>query len=159
MVKEEDIQLMPDGTARWTINEVGDIGGTYTGTFTFRTALDPIQEIYADREYRDLLGKNMELVNSHIENLATILATLKYRIVEAPPFWNNGGTYGGGHIKDKNILFEIYSAAILAETKYRKTLAEKHKESIDKLKKTVERLEEERQVDEELEEDDEGDGE
>lgn len=139
-----------EGVAIWELDAFGAIGGTYKGKFKFRTALSPIQEIDADRDYRELLGKNSEFASGHTENLAYILAQLKYRVLEAPPFWNDGmSRFPGGQVKDIEILELIMRAAVESEGKFRKSLKEKHKQSLERLQKVMEdRIEQERLTEE-----------
>lgn len=153
LVTEDDIRIDPDGNGLWEINLTGKIGGTYQGLFKFRSVLSPIQQISADREYRELLGKNAELVSTHIENYAVILTQLKQRIIEAPPFWNDGASaFPGSHIRDDEVLDAVFRASVMAETKYRKQLTEKHKQSIERLKAAIQRQEEEEKLEADLDE-------
>lgn len=153
-VEEQDISIDSKGLASWDINLNAPIAGLYQGTFKFRTGLSPLQEIEADRDYRDLLGKNAEFAASHIENLAYTLAQLRHRVVEYPPFWNDGTSrFPGSHIRDKEVLEAVFEASVMAEQKYRSQLAEKTKISMEKMKKYVEKLEEDDKINKEVEKD------
>ena len=160
MSTEEDlknqISIDSKGLASWDINMTGLIGGTYQGTFVFKTILTPLQEIEVDRDYRELLGKNAEFATTHADNLAYTLSQLRYRVVKAPPFFNDGITrFPGGQIPDREVLSKILDAAIAAEMKYRDELKKKHTASIQKLVKVLE--EKEREEKAALEKEKEGD--
>jgi hypothetical protein len=151
IVDEKDILLDSQGNATWEMNMTGPIGGTYQGVFQFRTVLSPIQQIEADRDYRELVGTNYQLIATHIDNLAYILSQLRQRIIKHPPFWDDGSSrFKGSHIRDEEIILAVYEAAVLAETKFRKELKEKHKAAIERLKAAIERQEEEDKLNEEL---------
>jgi hypothetical protein len=151
LVDEKDIVLDSQGIATWEINMTAPIGGTYQGVFQFRTVLSPIQQIEADRDFRELLGANASFATTHVENLAYTLAQLRQRIIKAPPFWDDGlSKFKGSHIRDEEILQAVYEAAVMAETKFRNQLKEKHKESIERLKAFIERQEEEERLEAEL---------
>lgn len=150
MVEEQDINIDSQGVASWDIDMVAPYGGTYLGAFKFRTVLSPIQEIEADRDYRDLLGKNAEFALSHIENLAYALSQLRHRVISGPPFWFDGvSRFPGSHIRDKEVLEKIFEAAFLAEKKYRKMLNDKHKTAIERMSKFVEEREKQQNEEEE----------
>jgi hypothetical protein len=151
MIDEKDILLDSQGNATWEMNMTGPIGGTYQGVFQFRTVLSPLQQIEADRDYRELIGTNYQLIATHIDNLAYILSQLRQRIIKHPPFWDDGSSrFKGSHIRDEEIILAVYEAAVLAETKFRKELKEKHKAAIERLKAAIERQEEEDKLNEEL---------
>jgi hypothetical protein len=143
-IREEDIAIDSQGIASWDINIAAPIGGTYQGTFKFRTGLSPLQEIEADRDYRDLLGKNAEFAATHIENLAYSLAQLRQRVVAGPPFWFDGiSKFPGSQVRDAEVLQEVFEAAVASEVKYRNTVKEKHKAAIQKLSRALEEKESE----------------
>jgi hypothetical protein len=153
-VKPEDISInINEGTATWNIQSNGQVGGLYTGQFTFNLMLSPIQEIEADRDYRELLGKNAELASTHIESLAHVLSQLKQRVKNAPPFWYSSvSRFPGSHIKDRDILELVYQAAAEAEIKYRESLKERKESLLKRLKKQVEKEVEEDSIEKELNE-------
>lgn len=151
IVEEKDVSIDSEGNGSWSINMTGPIGGTYQGLFKFRSVLSPIQLIEADRDYRDLLGKNSEFAATHVENLAYTITQLAQRVIKAPPFWSDGSSrYPGSQIRDIEVIQAVYEASIVAETKFRAQLKEKHKESIDRLKKTIEAQEQSEKDDAEL---------
>lgn len=154
LVEEKDILLDSQGNASWEINMTAPIGGTYQGLFQFRTILSPIQQIEADRDYRELLGPSASLVSTHVDNLAYSLSQLRQRVIKAPPFWDDGASrFKGSHIRDEEIIQAVYEAAVLSETKFRAQIKEKHKASIDRLKAAIERQEEEEKLNAEMEQD------
>ena len=105
-------------TATFSINVVGRLTkDSYMGTFKVKCLISPLEEIAADKRYRDLLGDNSHLAQEHIRQQAFALAQLEQRIIEMPPFWEND-TLGGGHIKDTNVVLHVLDQAIEAQEKY-----------------------------------------
>lgn len=143
-VEENDVTIDAHGVASWDLNIFAPIGGTYMGHFKFRTVLSPLQEIEADRDYRDLLGKNAEFAATYVENFAYALAQLRQRVISAPPFWMDGiSKFPGSQIRDKEVLEVVLEAAVTAEVKYRKSLSDKHKTAVERLAKALEKKEQE----------------
>lgn len=156
-IDEKDILLDSQGNATWEMNMTAPVGGTYQGVFQFRTVLSPMQQIEADRDYRELIGSNYQIIGTHVDNLAYILSQLRQRVIKHPPFWDDGlSRFKGSHIRDEEVVLAVYEAAVLAETKFRKELKEKHKVAIEKLKAAIERQEEEDKLNEELDDLDNG---
>jgi hypothetical protein len=119
-------------TATFSINVVGKLTkDSYMGTFKVKCLLSPLEEIAADKRYRDLLGDNSHLAQNHIRQQAFALSQLEQRIIDMPPFWEND-TLGGGHIKDVNIVLHILDQAIEAQEKY---VGVKEKELKDRQKR------------------------
>lgn len=134
--------IIEGNTATWEIKLEGDINGTYLGNFRFRCYLTPTQRLAASREYRELLGANPTLAETHIDNLAFALTQLKYRIISAPPFWTSSlsTTNMSGDLPDENIIQATLDAAISAELKYKAQIKVKRSDAIQKAKKAAERL-------------------
>lgn len=154
LVSEKDVLLDSQGIATWEINMTGDVGGTYQGIFQFKTILSPMQQIEADRDYRELIGANASLASSHIDNLAYTFSQLRQRIIKYPPFWDDGASrFKGSHIRDEDIIQAVYEAAVVAETKFRAQLKEKHKAAVERLKAAIEQKEEEDRLNAEMEQD------
>jgi hypothetical protein len=150
-LNSDDI-ILENNKAIYELDQVGEIGGSYKGVFEFRCFLNPIQYIAADREYRDLIGKNPALSDPHADSLAYALTQLKYRVLKAPPFWNaEDGIIAGGAVPDREIISLILSAATEAEIKFRKSLIAKQEESVNKLKAIIDKRKAEAEVDAELE--------
>lgn len=147
-----DDVILENNKGLYELDQVGDIGGSYKGTFEFRGYLNPIQYIAADREYRDLLGKNPALSDPHADSLAYALVQLKYRIVKAPAFWHSDDSiFGGGATPDREIISLLLSAATEAEIKFRRSLIDKQEASVNKLKAIIDKRKEEVKVERELE--------
>lgn len=140
-IERSDI-IIEGNQATWEMNAVGDINGTYIGTFKFKCYLTPTQRLAASREYRALLGENPTLALAHDDNLAYALTQLKYRIISAPPFWtgtlNNNGM--AGDLPDEAIISTVLDAATDAELKYKQQLKKKKSEALEKAKNAAERL-------------------
>jgi len=136
--------IIQDNTAIWEMKVDGDIHGTYMGKFRFRCYLTPTQKIAADREYRQMLGDNPTTAPEHESFLAYSLTQLKYRVLEAPPFWSStqqtsiGAVHGD--LPDENVLSAVLDAAISAEVKYKAQLKKRKEEALDRAKKAAERL-------------------
>jgi len=141
-IQPEDVRVnLDDGTAYYNLTHTGKIGGLYVGAFRFHCSLTPLQYLEADRDYRNLLGENASLATTHADNIAYALAQLKQRVLEAPPFWNSaGGRFGGGHIKDHDLIDLLLEAAVQAEMNYRKALEERHADALKRLQAQVEKM-------------------
>lgn len=126
-----------DSEAVFDLNILGDrTNQTYMGTFKVKCLLSPLEEIEADKVYRELLGPNSHLAQEHVRQQAFALAQLDQRIIEAPPFWDNQ-ILGGGHIKDRNMVLEVLEKAIEAQEKY---VEQKEKELEKKQKKMAQMI-------------------
>lgn len=147
--ERSDIAIEND-TAKWFLNEQGDINGLYIGQFKFRCYLTPIQQINANREFREMLGNHQTMVPEHESFMAYALTQLKYRIIEAPPFWTSSIQTSGypGDIPDENVLSKILDAAISSEIKYKKLLKHKKEEALIKAKEEAEKIIKKRNEDE-----------
>jgi len=122
-----------DDFATFSVNIIGRHSrSSYMGTFTVKCLLSPMEEIAADKRYRDLLGTNSHLATQNVREKAFALAQLEQRVSEMPPFWENDHM-PGGHIKDDNVILEILDLAVEAQETY---IAEKEAE----LKERQERL-------------------
>lgn len=105
-------------TATFTINIIGRHSkDSYMGTFKVKCLLSPLEEIAADKRYRDLLGQNSHLAQERVRQQAFALAQLEQRVIAMPPFWEND-TLPGGHIADDNVLLTILDEAIEAQNAY-----------------------------------------
>ncbi len=134
--------IIEGSQARWEANLLGEINGTYTGTFIFRCFLTPTQRLAAGREHRELLGNHPTLAETHEDNLAFSLSQLKYRIISAPPFWTSTTQANNmaGDLPDENIIDSVLESAIAAELKYKAQLKNKKNEAIERAKKAAEKL-------------------
>jgi len=126
-------------TAKFTINITGRHSqATYMGTFRVKCLLSPLEEIAADKRYRDLLGSNSHLAQEHVRRQAFALSQLEQRVIEMPPFWEND-IINGGHIQDDNVLLDILDLAVEAQEKYinakAKELEERRNRLTNKIKK------------------------
>lgn len=142
-MSDKKINVTFDGTtASWELRAEGPLNGTYTGKFKFRCFLTPTQRIAANREYRELLGSNPTLVPEHESFLAYALTQLKYRIIEAPPFWTSTSQSSpyAGDIADENIITEVLNAAVEAEVQYQKQIKQRTLEALERAKKAAEKI-------------------
>lgn len=134
--------ILEGSTAVWEMRMEGEYSGTYAGTFRFRTFLTPTQKIAANREFREVLGINPLMADKHESMLAFALTQLRHRIISAPPFWNStlDTSSMAGDIPDENVIQEVLNASFDAENKYRKYLAEKKLDGIDRAKRAAEKI-------------------
>ena len=124
-------------TATFTVNIVGKHSkDSYMGTFKVKCLLSPLEDIAADKRYRDLLGANSHLAQEHIRQQAFALAQLEQRVIEMPPFWENDNL-PGGHIKDANVLLHVLDQAVEAQEKYIQNKEEELKERQKRLTKAI----------------------
>lgn len=149
-IKDTDITI-ENGVASWDMIFHGAVGGSYMGNFKFRCFLTPMQLIEADRDFRELIGTNAQFAATNAENVAYALAQLKQRVLESPPFWReNAGRFGGGGIKDMDVLDLVLEAAVASEVKFRKELTQRHEESINRIKELMEKRKEQEKINQEL---------
>ena len=135
MAEERSDIVIEGNQATWEIRTEGLIQGTYSGTFRFRCFLNPMQQVAAGRDYREMMGPNMGLAPEHESFLAWSLCQLKYRIISAPPFWGNeSGIIGGGNLPDEEIVPMVLDAAMAAENKYKDSLRKRKEEAIKRAK-------------------------
>ena len=123
-----------DCTGIFHLNENGTTTiQTYMGTFKVKCILNPMDFMAADKLYRELLGDiHPETAHGHTKSVAFSLSQLKYRIIEAPAFWDNR-ELGGSHLKDDSIIVSVLNMAMDIERKYRATMvkeAERRQEEL-----------------------------
>lgn len=125
--------LIEGNTATWDMRLEGDIQGTYAGAFRFKCYLSPLQQIAANREYREIMGPNPTFASEHESFLAYALTQLKYRIMTAPPFWaSQSPATLAGDIADENIISAVLDAALGAEIKYKSQLKKKKLDAVSR---------------------------
>jgi len=139
-----ETEIVLEGSiATWTMLPLqGDLGGTYLGSFKFRCFLNPLQQLQAGREYRELLGSNPAFASDTELQLAFAISQLKQRVIKAPPFWTSSAQEAGvvGNIGDLNIIGAVLDAAMLAEEMYKKKIKEERDKILDKAIKAGEEL-------------------
>jgi hypothetical protein len=133
--------VITNNIATWEMRVDGDYSGTFMGTFKFRCYLSPLQRIAAGREMRDLLGPIAGLANKQESFMAFAITELKYRVLEAPPFWGAASAQGyAGDLHDENVVFAVFDAAIDAENKYKAILQDKRESAIMRAKEAAEKI-------------------
>lgn len=137
-ITRSDITLN-GSNATYTFREEGPLEGTYTGQFVFRCYLLPSQKLAASRERRAMLGEFGIAASDVEKQLALALSELKYRIVHAPPFWNQNQMIGGD-IPDFKIIFNVFEASMDAQTMFVEAKAEEKQKLIDAATKAAEAL-------------------
>lgn len=138
----ERVDLIIEGnTATWDMRLEGDINGVYAGAFRFKCYLSPLQQIAANREFREIMGPNPTFASEHESFLAYALTQLKYRIVSAPPFWASQSPAAlAGDLADENIISAVLDAALGAEIKYKSQLKKKKIDAVSRAKAATEKL-------------------
>jgi hypothetical protein len=134
--------VIENNTATWELKSEGPIQGTFSGIFKFKCYLTPMEQIRANREYRELIGPNHLTLPEHESFLAYSLTQLKYRVISSPPFWSSSQQLSGfsGDLPDENIISEVLTAAMDSELKYRNHLKKKKDEALEKAKKAAEKI-------------------
>ena len=135
--------VFENNVARWVMNKMdGEMGGTYSGTFAFRPFLNPIQQLQAGREFRELLGSLGNQASESEVNLAFALSQLKQRIISAPPFWTSTKQESGieGNVGDLNVIAAVLDAAIRAENVFKTRVEEERQRDLDRSIEVAERL-------------------
>jgi len=130
---DNDIKL--DGSlADFSVNLIGAATKeSFIGTFTVKCVLNPIEEIKANKLYRELLGEtNPHLANEDIHNLALALSQLKFRVVKSPAGWKHS-EIDGGHL-DANIVLHVFNMALEARILFHKEAGKR----VEGLKKKLE---------------------
>jgi hypothetical protein len=131
-----EISFFEDSTASFSIQEIGQSDFvTYIGSFKVKCVLSPIEHIKIDRLYRELLGMYSSMATEHARNLSFALAQLKYRIIQAPPFWKDDEIDGGK--VDGNIILKILDQSIECEQKFKDRQKEKLKSMQTKLTEAI----------------------
>jgi hypothetical protein len=138
--------------AKWTLPPTqGEMLGTYTGHFEFKTYLTPTQMLEAGREYRSLLGNLPEYASEKEKNISFALVELKYRVIKAPPFWTATLQESGyaGNIPDLNIIVMVLEKAMVAESMFQEKLQKERDSLLDRTIKSAEQLAEKKNKSEE----------
>jgi hypothetical protein len=126
----DDLVVNPDGTATFTINEEGQINGSYRGVFALRCYLSPLDSLAAGREYRTLLGQFGESAGEGDRYTAFCISQLAKRVIKGPPWWNADQI--AGNIPDLNILSLILDRCLSAEAVYKQRLQARKTEALEK---------------------------
>lgn len=131
MDKSEEISFSTDEmSASFSFSSVGTLTSqTYRGSFVVKSLLQPEEFLAAGRERRRLLGEHIAFASEREANMAFALSELKFRIISAPPFWNNG------KIMDENIILEVLDKALEIEVKFRDNAEKRTTGAIEKLQK------------------------
>lgn len=132
----DDVKL--DGSlGEFHISEVGkNSGETFTGDFTVRCFLNPLEVLKADRLYRELMGAiNPHLASSEAQNFSFALSQLKFRIVKSSSGWKNS-EIDGGHLDD-NVVIAVLNKAIEAQILYKNRSVDRMKSLQNKLTEQI----------------------
>jgi hypothetical protein len=101
-----------------------DLGRKYDGRFTVRCLLNMKQKHLLELEKTRLLGSYTNPTDE-LAGIAVILANLRNRIIDGPPWWVQSD--GGYEISDIDTLTALYNKVLTAETEWRNKLKEKTK--------------------------------
>lgn len=140
----ENSDIILNGSeATWSMPQTdGTLGGTYKGTFVFRCYLDPIRELQAGREFRELLGSLSIDAPAAERELAWALTQLKHFVLKSPPFWSSTLQDGGiqGNISDLNIISLVMDASYRACVLFKEKIKADRESVLDKTIKSAEKL-------------------
>jgi len=134
----QDIIINLDGTAEFFIDTEDEFKQTVRGKFIVKCYLSPIENIKADRFFRQLLGEHLEHANKNARDSAFALSQLKYRIIKHPPFWA-GEEIDGENVGIK-VLIEIMNKALESQELY---IEQAKKETQEKEKTLTKKIEKE----------------
>lgn len=141
-MENTDITLSGN-TATWQLPLTqGDVMGTYSGNFTFRCYLSPLQQLEAGREFRAQLGNLAASATDTEVNLAFALTQLKHRIISSPPFWTaslQDSPYAG-NIADLSIIMLVLSKAMDAEILFKEQITKEREQILNRTIKKGEEL-------------------
>lgn len=146
--------VIEGSTATWNLRLDGPIKGTYVGAFRFKCFLHPLQKIASSREFREIMGPTPSFANEEESFLAYALTQLKYRIVNAPPFWKSENPAAmDGDIADENIIAAVLDAALVSELKYKTQIKKRKLDAVSRAKGATEQLMEETKANDTTDED------
>jgi hypothetical protein len=141
---ETNTDITIDGyEASWAMPRLEGELGTYTGVFKFKCYLNPISQLQAGRDYRELLGSLAAQATDGEANLAFALTQLKHRIVSAPPFWTSTAQDDGGiqgNIGDINVILAVLDAAIRSEQLFKDKIAKEREALLNRSIKVAEKI-------------------
>lgn len=127
------------GTATFFVDiEAASTKTIYRGIFKVKCILSPLEYIYADGMYRELIGKtNPQFASDYVGQLCYALSQLKFRIMESPDwFKNKDNNINGSHIDD-NVLLYVLDKAIDSEAQYRDGIKERYEKAKQSVKKAI----------------------
>lgn len=108
---------LPKNEAVIDFNMTGETTHTqYTGKFTVLCILNMGQKHELELERTRLLADHANPTDG-LAGIATILATLRVKIVDGPEWWKQSG--GGADIKDEDVLVDLWRQVRDAEIAWR----------------------------------------
>lgn len=118
---------LPKNEATFTFEHTGQATGQeYKGQFTVLCVLNMAQKHAMELEKTRLMG-NYITPTAGLEGIATVLATLRAKIVKAPDWWTQ--STGGLEILDEDALVVLYNKIEESEKEWRTKLKEKGKKA------------------------------
>ena len=129
--------ILNGNKASFEVNMIGDMTKqSFSGSFTCKCVLNPLEFIKADALYRELLGNtHPAMASSRAQDMSFALAQLKYRLVEFPPAWKSDEI--NGSTVDENILYQVLNMSFEAEKKYLGKTTERAKEMKEQLHNSI----------------------
>lgn len=115
---------LPDTKVVFDFDFTSDLGKRYEGRFTVTCLLDMRTKHRLELEKTRLLG-NYPNPTDELAGIAIVLATLRHRIIDGPPWWMQ--SEGGYNITDIDALNALYDKVIASEVEWRTKLKEKAK--------------------------------
>jgi hypothetical protein len=115
---------LPSTQTTFDFEFVSELGKKYEGRFTVHCLLNMRLRHLLELEKTRLLGNYLNPTDS-LGDLAILLANLRNRIIDGPPWWTQSD--GGYNISDFDALVELHSKVLNAEVEWRNKLKEKTK--------------------------------
>lgn len=114
---------LPKIERSFDFNHKGEITDhVYAGTFTVRCVLN-IQLKHQLELDKTRMMSDLRNPTGHLEGIASALAELKARIIEAPAWWKDSNN--GLEILDEDVVAELYAKCQDMEIEWRKELKSK----------------------------------
>ncbi len=115
---------LPNTQSVFDFDFTSELGKKYDGVFTVNCLLNMRQKHLLELEKTRLLG-NYPNPTDELAGISVILANLRGRIVNGPPWWEQSD--GGYNLTDIDVLTALYNKVIATESEWRTKLKEKTK--------------------------------
>ena len=119
---------LPKIEAVFDFDFTSELAKKYDGRFTVLCLLDMGQKHKLELEKTRLLG-NYQNPTDTLAGIATVIANLRIKIIDAPEWWRQSN--GGFSIKDEDALVALYDKVQAAEVEWRNQLAEMKKKALE----------------------------
>jgi len=112
---------LPEFSFQFTIDSVGEVTGEkWAGSFTYvRPNIRALSDI---GRYKAALNGDSQGVEAHVHAMNSVLANLRYTLVDYPRWWYDAGY--GIELYDLNVILDIYTKCEEFERKFEKEIKE-----------------------------------